>query len=154
MMFCSILIFVYDEVDYIDGCLDNVLLQDYVGLVQVIVIVNGCYDDIVVCVCVCVGDFVVCGWVFQVEELVQGGKIGVLNYGDVCVGFGICVYLDVDLCMLLCFLLCMVEVLDVFELCYVGGRLVVVLVKSWVLCIYVCFWQKLFFVVDIVIGVG
>lgn len=151
---CSILIPAHDEADYIDGCLDNVLSQDYPGPVQVIVIANGCHDDTAARARARAGDFAARGWVLQVEELAQGGKIGALNHGDACAGPGIRVYLDADLRMSPRLLSRMVEVLDVPEPRYAGGRLVVAPAKSWVSRTYARFWQKLPFVADTVTGAG
>ena len=151
---CTLIIPAHDESAYIDGCLDNLLAQDYAGPVEVIVVANGCPDDTADRARARTDDFARRGWSLRVEELAQGGKIGALNHGDACAGPGIRCYLDADLRMAPRLLSRMIEVLDVPEPRYAGGRLVVAPAKSWVSRRYGRFWQTLPFVARTVTGAG
>lgn len=151
---CTVLIPAHDEAAYIDGCLDNLLAQDHAGPVRVVVIANGCRDDTADRARARADDFAARGWSLQVEELAKGGKIGALNHGDACAGPGIRIYLDADLRMSPRLLSRMVQVLDVPQPLYAGGRLVVAPAKSWVSRNYARFWQKLPFVAQTVTGAG
>mgnify|MGYP003606399558 CR=1 FL=1 len=150
----TILIPAHDEASRIEGCLDNLLAQDYRGPLAVIVIANGCRDDTAARARARAPTLAARGWSLRVEELAQGGKTRALNHGDRCAGPGIRVYLDADLRMGPRLLSRMVEVLDVPEPRYAGGRLVVGPAKSRVSRLYGRFWQRLPFVAGTVTGAG
>ncbi|MGA0615773.1 glycosyltransferase [Paracoccus sp. KR1-242] len=151
---CSVLIPAHDEAGYIDACLAGLLSQDHAGPLQVIVIANGCRDDTADRARTRIPDFAARGWVLQVEELAQGGKIGALNHGDACAAPGIRIYLDADIRLSPGLVSGLVRALDVPQPRYAGGRLVVAPARSAVSRRYARFWQKLPFVAQGVTGAG
>lgn len=151
---CSIIIPAHDEAGYIDACLDSLLAQDHPGPVEVIVVPNGCRDDTAARARARAAEFARRGWRLRVEELPQGGKIGALNHGDACASHDIRIYVDADLRLSPPLIGRMVQVLDVPQPRYAGGRLVVAPAKSRVSHLYARFWQKLPFVALTVTGAG
>lgn len=154
MTACSIIIPAHDEADYIDACLDTILAQDHAGPAEIILVANGCTDDTAARARARSSDFTARGWSLRVEDLAQGGKIGALNHGDACASHGMRIYLDADIRMGPRLLAGLVQVLDVAEPRYAGGRLVVAPARNAISRAYARFWQKLPFVAQGVTGAG
>ena len=95
----SVIIPASNEAALIGRCLKALCASDWppdAGLVQVIVVANGCRDDTATRARAMGPAFAERGWRLQVIEREQGGKPGALNAGDAAALAGIRVYLDAD----------------------------------------------------------
>jgi glycosyltransferase involved in cell wall biosynthesis len=151
----SVIIAARNEEAYIGACLAALLEQDDgAGAVEVVVAANGCMDGTVAAARAFTGPFEARGWLLNVLDLAQGGKMLALNAADRAARGDIKVYLDADVRCEPALLGQLLSVLDRPEPRYATGTLAVAPARTLVTRAYARIWTQLPFVKGGAVGAG
>lgn len=151
----SIIIAAHNEEDYISPCLDALRLQDSAaGLLEVIVVANGCTDRTVALVRDQIAIFAEAGHHLICLDLAAPSKVGALNAGEAASDGAARVYLDADVICDPALMGQLRAALATDAPRYATGTLAVVRARSWVTRQYARFWQRLPFVQAGAVGAG
>ena len=154
MTLLSVIIPAHNEAGLIGRCLDALLTSTPPGTdVEVIVVANGCTDSTVAEAELRREDIEALGWLFEVADLPEGGKIGALNVGDTIARGNIRAYLDADVTVSPELLSQTVVALDVEAPRYASGQVRIV-GSGWVARTYARFWSQVPFMAQTVPGCG
>lgn len=137
----SVMIPAHDEADWLPGCLRALAGSDPVaGLVEVIVVANGCTDETAELARGFTADFTARGWSLQVIELAEGSKLAALNAGEAAASGAVLVYLDADVLVSPPLLWQFADALDCDLPRYGSGVPRVTTAGNWVTKHYTRFW--------------
>lgn len=150
----SVIIPANNEEGYIGACLDGLIAQEVVGLVEVVVSANACSDGTVQIAQGYEDRLTQKGWHLIVLDLPEGGKPNALNRADEVITGDIRVYLDADVVMSPQLLNELATVLAVPRPAYASGSMVVSRAKSWITRAYGRIWTRLPFMTEGVPGAG
>ena len=151
----SVIIPAHNEADYIGDCLRAVLSQDAAaGVVEAIVVANGCHDLTAAIARTYAASFAKRDWYLQVLELPVGNKPGALNTGDAVAGGGLRMYLDADIRCSPALIGQLRAALATSEPRYATGRLELAPARSHITRLYGSFWCRLPFLRGGAVGAG
>ncbi|MCQ0969706.1 glycosyltransferase [Paracoccus sp. TK19116] len=145
-----------NEEAYIGDCLRALLEQDTdLSPVHVIVAANGCSDRTAARAKVFQADFASRGWLLQVLDIAEGGKVNALNRSEEAADPSAPrVYLDADVLCDPALIGQLAAALSTDEPCYATGTLVVRPPASFVTRRYAAIWTRLPFVTGGAVGAG
>ena len=151
----SVIIPAHNEAEYISACLEALCGQDFgAGIVEVIVVPNGCTDDTSEIACSHIPAFKARGWMLKVLKLTQGSKPDALNAGDTAASSMIRMYLDADIRCDPALLSQLHAALSRPEPTYATGKLSLAPARSRITRLYGAFWQQLPFMRLGAVGAG
>ncbi|MES2915813.1 MAG: glycosyltransferase [Pseudomonadota bacterium] len=151
----SVIIPAHDEEAWIDRCLSALLAQEGdTGVVEILVVANACRDGTVGRARAHAQQAESRGWLLQVIELAEGGKIPALNAGDRSARGTTRVYLDADIACEPGMLAGLRAALSIETPRYATGNLAVAPAQTWVTRAYASLWQRLPFVRGGTVGAG
>jgi len=150
----SVILPAHNEAGYIEPCLEALLASDGPGAVQVIVVPNGCTDATADLAQGFAERAAARGWLLEVHERAEGGKIGALNAGDAVAASPSRLYLDADVIVEAGLLPALMDALGGDAPVYASGVPRVAPAKTWVTRAYARFWSRLPFVTHGVPGFG
>lgn len=150
----SLVIPAHDEAEWIGGALLSLLAQDHDGVLDAIVVANGCHDDTAARARALADRFADRGWSLRVADLAAGGKPGALNHGDDMARHAARIYMDADIRPGPRMLRLLARALDRPHPVYASGRLTVPSAASRISRHYARFWTRLPFVAEGVPGAG
>lgn len=139
----SVLIPAHNEADYIARCLQAVFASDPLPagmMAGVLVLANGCSDDTAA---LARSQAPPMGWVLQVLELPEGGKLPALTAGDAAAQGDILIYLDADVLVSPALIPQIAETLSDGVPRYASGRPQVARARSAVTRAYARLWMQL-----------
>ncbi|TGD67433.1 glycosyltransferase [Tabrizicola sp. WMC-M-20] len=138
----SVIIPASNEAGYIGTCLRHLCGSD-AGVVQVIVVANGCQDATARFARETFAEHLPEGWIGTVLELAQGSKPTALNAGDAAALHPLRLYLDADVSVSPGLLSALMAVLGGEAPRYASGTPVIPRAQSAVTRAYARFWQTL-----------
>ncbi|KAE9630576.1 glycosyltransferase family 2 protein [Parasedimentitalea maritima] len=150
----SVLIPAHNEAGYIAACLDALFASDPLpnGMSgEVLVLANGCTDNTAE---IARSISPAAGWIMQVLEIAEGGKLNALNTGDATAKGDVLIYLDADVVVEPALIQQIATALAGDGPLYGSGRPVVAPARTPLTRAYGRFWQKLPFVSQGVPGFG
>ena len=151
----SVLIPAHNEVAFLPACLEALLASDPAkGMVEVVVIANGCTDGTADLARSFEAAFKTKGWPLIVLDLAQGGKLNAWNMGEAAAQGNALIYLDADVSVSPRLIAQLDEVLDSDTPRYASGRPNVTTAGNWVTETYTRFWMTTPFMVHGVPGFG
>ena len=127
----SVIVPAHNEADYIGACLEALLAQDIRLPVQVIVSANACTDRTAAVAAGFAEQFKGRGWVFDLLDRPEPGKIGALNAADAVARGAVRIYLDADVLCDPGLLAALHKVLEVPQARYASGQLRFAPAQSW-----------------------
>jgi len=153
----SIIIPCHNEENYIEACLNSILLQ--INLpphhhVQIIVIANACTDQTVICAKSLAEKFKNNGFSLTIIDTPEPGKTNAINLGERIAIFDKRLYLDADVVISDTLLAELAAVLDDISPVYASGTIKIPKSKSLVTQAYARIWENLPFVKFDVPGIG
>ena len=92
----TIIIPAYNEASVINGCLESLVAQTYVGPLEIVVAANGCTDKTAAMARLFEQDFEKKGHSLIVLEITRGNKNNAINHSDSIASFNNRLYLDAD----------------------------------------------------------
>ncbi len=151
----SILIPAHNEAGYIAACLDALLASDPVDApVEVIVMANGCTDDTVALARGFEARVLLKGWVLEVLDLSQGGKLAALNAGEAAAQGDTLIYVDADVAVSPPLITQIAAALDTDAPRYASGQPHVTVGNSALTRHFTRFWRTIPFMTKGVPGFG
>ena len=141
----TIIIPANNEEAYLANCLQALLASEPTeSQVQVLVVANACTDDTVAVARTFEDEAARIGWILQVVDLAEPGKLNALNVGDDMATGALRLYLDADVLVSPPLVRMLVDALaSTPEALYASGTPQVSPPKSWVTRAYARFWQQL-----------
>ncbi|WP_305970130.1 MULTISPECIES: glycosyltransferase family 2 protein [unclassified Mameliella] len=151
----SVILPASNEAALIGGCLEALLDSEEsgAGMVEVIVVANGCRDDTADVARGYAARMAARGWHLVVIEQRAGSKPGALNAGDAAASGAIRVYLDADVIVTPGLLAQLVTALYVDGPRYASGR-VEIAAEGAISRAYARIWRRVPFMRDVVPGCG
>jgi len=137
----SVLIPAHNEAAYLPACLSALAASDTVaGMVEVVVMANGCTDATVQVARDFTATFDAKGWRLVVLDIAQGGKLNALNEGEVAATGTALIYLDADVLVSPPLVGELAQVLHADRPVYASGRPNVTTMGNWITRTYTRFW--------------